>query len=87
MIWDSAYHYVEMKAVRTLRFAVLTCLLALLIAALPQVAIGLALALLVPIWFFIDFVTAALLAEIDELSEIGLFPSLLVFSPRPPPIS
>jgi hypothetical protein len=76
-----------MKAVRTLRLAVLICLLALLIAALPQVAIGLAFALLVPIWFLIDFVTAALLAEIDEFSEIRLFPSLPVFSPRPPPIS
>jgi hypothetical protein len=77
-----------MKAlVHTLRLAVLICLAALLLAALPQVGLVLALALLVPIWFLIDFVTAALLPEIDELSEIRLFPSLPVFSPRPPPIS
>jgi hypothetical protein len=77
-----------MKAlVHTLRLAVLILLAALLIAALPQIAFGLVLALLVPVWFFVAAVTAVLLVVIDELFEIRPFPCLAVFSPRPPPIS
>jgi hypothetical protein len=70
-----------------LRLTLLVCLAALLIAMLPQVAVGLALALLVPIWFFIASVTSVFLPVIDGLPDTRPFPSLPVFSPRPPPIS
>jgi len=77
-----------MKAlVHSLRLAVLICLAALLVAALPQVGFGLVLVLLVPVWFCIAAVTAVLLPAIDEHVEIRPFPSLPIFSPRPPPIS
>ena len=77
-----------MKAlIHVLRLAILVCLAALLIAALPQVAFGLVLALLVPFWFFIAVITAVLSPVIDELFETRPFPCLPVFSPRPPPIT
>ena len=68
-----------------LRLAVLVCLAAL-IAALPQVAIGFALALLMAVWFFFATVFSAPIPVIDETRDIRSFPAVPVFSPRPPPI-
>jgi hypothetical protein len=71
---------------QALRLVVLVCLAALLIAALPQAAVGLALALLVPEWFFFASVISAALPVVEDTCDIRPFPALPVFFPRPPPI-
>jgi hypothetical protein len=53
-----AYDRLVMKVLpQTLRLVVFVCLAAL-IAALPQIAVSLALAFLVPVWFFFTAVTS-----------------------------
>jgi hypothetical protein len=75
-----------MKALTlALRLAILICA-ALLIATLPYVALGLALALLAPLWFVVATVNV-FVPVLDEISEIPECPYLCVLSPRPPPIS
>jgi uncharacterized membrane protein len=71
---------------RMLRLVVLICIAAL-VAALPQIAIGLALAFLVPVWFFFTAVTSFAVPDVNERTDIWPFPSVPVFSPRPPPIN
>jgi hypothetical protein len=70
----------------TLRLAVLVLLAALLLAALPQI-VGLALAFLIPIWFFFTAVTSSPAPDLHQRCDIRPFPFVPVFSPRPPPIS
>lgn len=77
-----------MKVVRqTLRLVVFVCLAAVLIAAIAQTVVGLALAFLVPVWFFFTAVTSFPVPVVNEGCDIRPFPSVPVFSPRPPPIS
>lgn len=77
-----------MKPLRhTLRLAALICVAALLIATLSQGTVGLVLAFLVPVWFFFVAVVSVPIPALNEARDIRLFPSLPVFSPRPPPIS
>lgn len=75
-----------MKVLSQTRLVVFVCL-AVLIAALPQIAVSLALAFLVPVWFFFTAVTNFPVPDVNEGSDIRQFPSVPVFSPRPPPIS
>jgi hypothetical protein len=72
---------------QALRLVVFVCLAAVLIAALPQIAVGLALAFLVPVWFLCTAVTSFPVPDVNEGCDIWLFPSVPVFLPRPPPIS
>jgi hypothetical protein len=71
----------------TLYLIVLICVAALLIVAVPQIAVGLALAFLTPVWFFFTAVTSFLVPDGNEGCDIRPFPFVPVFSPRPPPIS
>ena len=68
-----------------LRLVVLACVAAVLLAALPQVAVCLALTLLVPVRFFFATVISAPIAVFENTRDVRLFPDLPVLSPRPPP--
>jgi len=59
-------------------------LLVFLVVAQPT--LGLLLALLIPIWFFVSFVQIASAPPILANGKTPAFPALPVFSARPPPV-
>jgi uncharacterized membrane protein len=68
------------------RFLIVSCVLGLLLAELTPLATAIAFAILVPIWFFFALVVGVSIADADEHRNAPPFPTLPVFSPRPPPV-
>jgi hypothetical protein len=63
-----------------------SCLLGLLLAPLTPLATAIAFAMLVPTWFFVALVAGVSIPDADEHRNAPPFPTLPVFSPRPPPV-
>ena len=70
-----------------LRLVILLCAAAALLLALTQPVLGIIFALLIPFWFFVTDVVVAPMARAREVRKALAFPTLPVFSPRPPPLS
>jgi hypothetical protein len=62
------------------------CLLGLLLAALTPLATAVAIAILVPTWFFFALVVSVSIPSADEHRNAPSFPVLPIVSPRPPPV-
>lgn len=73
-----------MKITRLRLVILLTAALALLLA-LTQPVIGLFFAFLVPFWFFVTYVVAGPAPSFTGICKTLTFPTVPVFSPRPPP--
>lgn len=56
-----------------------------LLTVLAQPILGLLFLFLIPIWFFLAVVASACLIVVPDVCVPLRFPSLAVFSPRPPP--
>jgi len=70
----------------TLRLAALLCVAVVLLAALAQPVLGLLFLFLIPFWFFLAFVVSVPHPLVPNVCTPLPFPSLPVFSPRPPPV-
>ncbi len=68
------------------RFALISCLVVMLLAALALTGGALLFAFLLPVWFFFAAVISLSAPTIDEHRDLQLFLVLPVFSPRPPPV-
>jgi hypothetical protein len=68
-----------------LRLVALLYVAMVLLAVLVQPVLGLLFVFLVPFWFFLAIVVSALLPLVPKICIALPFPSLPVFSPRPPP--
>lgn len=69
-----------------LRLVALLCVATVLLASLARPILGLLFFFLIPFWFFLAVVVSVPLPVVPDVSLPLLFPSVLVFSPRPPPI-
>ena len=70
-----------------LRLVILLCAVAALLLALTQPVLGIIFAFLIPFWFFVTDVVIAPIAWVRGVRKAPAFPTLPVFSPRPPPLS
>jgi fumarate reductase subunit D len=55
------------------------------LVAITQPVLGLVFAFLIPFWFFLADVVSAPIRSVHKVCRALPFPSLPVFSPRPPP--
>jgi hypothetical protein len=69
-----------------MRLTAYCCVALLVFLVLAQPTFGLLIVLLLPFWFFVEFVVVAPAPAVHENFTAPEFPSLLVFSPRPPPV-
>ena len=69
-----------------LRLAIFLCVAIAVLVAAMQPALGLVFAFLIPFWFFLAYVVIALLSCVPTVHKALPFPTLPVFSPRPPPV-
>ena len=74
-----------MKFTRLRLVILLSAALASLLA-LTQPVLGLVFALLVPFWFFVTYVVTGPARSVRRICKALTFPTVLVFSPRPPPV-
>jgi len=68
------------------RWALVLCLVVVLLAALTHPGLGFPIAILAPLWFFFGPVLSVPIPRIDESCDLQPSPFLPVFSPRPPPL-
>jgi len=68
-----------------LRLVALLCVAIVLLASLAKPTLGLLFLFLIPFWFFLAVVSVPLPVVPDVCLPLP-FPSLPVFSPRPPPV-
>ena len=68
-----------------LRMVALLCVAMVLLAAMVRPVVGLLFLFLIPFWFFFAVVVNVPLAVVPNIYIPLRFPSLPVFSPRPPP--
>ena len=66
-----------------LRLVALLCVAMVLLASLAQPTLGL---FLIPFWFFLAVVVSVPIPVVPDVCLPLPFPSLPVFSPRPPPV-
>jgi hypothetical protein len=69
-----------------LRLVALLCVAMVLLASVAQPTLGLFFLFLIPFWFFLAVVVSAPLPVVPDVCLPLPFPSMLVFSPRPPPV-
>ncbi len=69
-----------------LRLVALLCVAMVLLASLAQPTLGLLFLSLIPFWFFLAVVVTVPLSVVTNVCLPHPFPSLPVFSPRPPPV-
>jgi hypothetical protein len=68
-----------------LRLVALLCVAMVLLASLAQPTLSLLFLFLIPFWFFLAVVVSVLFL-VPDVCLPRPFPSLPVFSPRPPPV-
>lgn len=68
------------------RLVALLCVAMVLLASLAQPTLGLLFLFLTPLWFFLAVVVSVPLPVLPGVYLPLPFPSLPVFSPRPPPV-
>jgi hypothetical protein len=68
-----------------MRLTAYCCLALLVFVVLAQPTFGLLFVLLLPFWFFVELVVVAPAPAVRQNFTAPEFPSLPVFSPRPPP--
>jgi hypothetical protein len=73
------------KLPNAIRLTAYCCLALLVFVVLAQPTFGLLFALLLPFWFFVEFVVVAPAPADRDIWTAPDFLSLPVFSPRPPP--
>lgn len=69
-----------------LRLVALLCVAMVLLAALAQPTLGFLFLFLIPFWFLLAVVVSVPLPVVTYVCLSLPFPSLPVFSPRPPPV-
>lgn len=69
-----------------LRLVALLCVAMVLLASLARPTLSLLFLFLVPFWFFLAVVVSVPLPVVPDVCLPLPFPSLPVFSPRPPPV-
>jgi hypothetical protein len=69
-----------------LRLVALLCVAMVVLVSLAQPALGLLFLFLIPFWFFLAVVVSVPLPVVPVVCLPLPFPSLPVFSPRPPPV-
>ena len=74
-----------MKITHSRLMILLSAALALLLA-LTQPVLGLVFAFLTPFWFFVTYVVTGPARSVRRICKALTFPTVLVFSPRPPPV-
>lgn len=68
------------------RLVALLCVAMVLLASLAQPTFGLLILFLIPFWFFLAVVVSVPVPVVPDVCLPLSFPSLSVFSPRPPPV-
>jgi uncharacterized membrane protein YtjA (UPF0391 family) len=67
------------------RWALVLCLVVVLLCALTFAGIAFPIAILAPLWFFFATVLCDPIRSFDEPRNLQPAPALPLFSPRPPP--